>query len=270
MADDTNLNIIDNITSLKIFPLALKEIMREIGNQCYTYFGLPNIFTSIKYKHYDHDYKSCRLLAIDRKMETKKIPVPPILTKYMLDFLCVAAHYQTRYGSADRFLMQCTDSKLVDHALFLTKNTHDSIVSTFIDKSLSTCSTGIIDMKNMIFVWKKFLNERAIPNIIFYDTLKTILKNKLCYDEAKDCFIGITSQYLPVVSSFMQFWEETIKETEGDDQYELGIDEICVLFKNRTPLGKTINEALALEFIQHFYPELSVVNNKTILHIKTA
>ena len=272
IADDTNLIIMDNILPLKIFPLALKDIMREIGNQCYSYFGLPNIFTSIKYKYYDHNYKSCRLLTIDRKMEHKKIPVPSILIKYMLDFLCVAAHYYSRYGSADRFLGQCTDSKLVEHALFLTKNTHESIVSTFIEKSLSPCQTGMIDMKNMIFIWKKFLNERAIPSIIFYDTLKVILKNKLNYDETKECFLGITSPQLPTVSLFMQFWEETIEETDGDDNCELGIDELHVLFKNWLSIGKYSGKAsdiVVLELIQHFYSELSIVNNKTILHVKS-
>jgi hypothetical protein len=270
IANETDeLIIMEANHSLKIFPLALKEIMRDIGNQCYSYFGLPNIFTTIKFKYYDHNYKSCRLLAIDRKMENKKIPVPSIMSKYMLDFLCVAAHYYTRYGSADRFLQQCTDSKLVEHALFLTKNTHDSIVSTFIEKSLSPCSNGTIDMKNMMFLWKKFLNERAIPNIIFYDTLKTVIKSKLTYDEPNDCFMGITSLYLPMVSSFMQFWNETIVETEGDDNSELGIDEICSLFKNWTTLSKHVNEVLVLELIQHFFPELSIVNNKTILHVAT-
>lgn len=49
-----------------IIPPALKDIVREIGNQCYTYFGLPNVFTNIKYKYYDHNYKDCRLLYVDR------------------------------------------------------------------------------------------------------------------------------------------------------------------------------------------------------------
>ena len=242
-----------------IFPPRLKDLMREINNQCYTIFGLPNIFTNIKFKYYDHNYNQCRLISIAQK----KIEIPPMLIKHMLDFLCVAAHYHLRYGSSDKFLQQCIDYKLVEHALFLSKNTPESIVNIFTEKSL-TVSTTSIDTKNMLFIWKKFLDERNIPNIIFYETLKQILKKKLPYNETKDAFAGLTSIHLPNVSLFMRFWEETI-DTDVND-WELEIDEICVLFKHWTNNTKTINEGLVLELIQHFYPETVIENNKYILH----
>ena len=259
--------------TIYIFPPALKDLVREIGNQCYTFFGVPNIFTNIKFKYYDHNYNNCRLLSISQK----KIEIPSMLIKHMLDFLCVAAHYHLRYGSADNFLHQCNDSRLVEHALFLSKNTQESIVNTFIEKSLATSPTAVIDTKNMIFVWKKFLDERNIPNIIFYDTLKTILKKKLNYDETTDCFVGVTSIHLPVVTLFMRFWEETIVFTDqemnddDDDEIndcELEVDEICVLFKHWTNNMKSINEGLVIELIQHFYPDMVIENNKYILHTK--
>jgi hypothetical protein len=252
---------------LYIFPVILKDIMREISNQCYSYLGLANIFSNIKYKYYDHNYSACRLLNVERKWLVK-IPAPPNLTNYMLDFLSVAAHYYTRYGSADKFLQQCSDTKLVEHALFLTKNTHDSIVTTFIDKSLTFCSTGTIDMKNMIFIWKKFLSERNLPSIIFYDTLKTVLNGKLNYDELKDCFTCITSIHLPMVSQFMQFWEETILETEANDNLSIRVDNLCDLFKTWAKSSKPTNE-MVLEIIQYFYPDISILHDTYILNIKT-
>ena len=257
-----------------IFPLPLKEIIREIGNQCYTYFGLPNIFTNIKFKYYDHTYNDCRLLAIERTSGRKKIEIPLIFTKYMLDFLCVAAHYATRYGSADKFLNQCNETKLIEHALFLKKNTPESIVGKFIEKSLTltVCSSSTIDFKNMIFLWKKYLDECGIPNIIFQEALKTFLKAKLVYDENKESFMGVTSIQLPVVSQFIKFWEENIIENEGiisDENDELEIDEFCALFKQWTNIGKSaINDSLIIELIQHFYPDVVIEDNKYILHIK--
>ena len=271
-----------------IFPLPLKEIIREIGNQCYTYFGLPNIFTNIKFKFYDHTYNDCRLLAIERTSGRKKIDIPLIFTKYMLDFLCVAAHYATRYGTSDKFLNQCNEAKLVEHALFLKKNTPESIVNKFIEKSLTLtiCSSttvnpsSTIDFKNMIFLWKKYLDECGIPNIIFQEALKTFLKAKLVYDETKECFMGVTSIHLPVVSQFIKFWEETIIENEGTGEEtaasgddinsdELEIDELCALFKQWTSIGKAaINDTLIIELIQHFYPDIVIEDNKYILHVK--
>jgi hypothetical protein len=64
---DASANEVYITDSIYIFPPALKELVREIGNQCYTFFGVPNIFTNIKFKYYDHDYNNCRLLSIEQK-----------------------------------------------------------------------------------------------------------------------------------------------------------------------------------------------------------
>ncbi len=260
-----------NAATIYILNPALKEIMREISNQCYTYLGLANIFSNIKFKYYDHNYQNCRLLAIDKMYGfygRKKITVPPLLSKYMLDFVCVAAHYAERYSSADHFLEICNDARLVEHSLFLTKNTPESMVDTFIEKSLTSCAAAsTIDSKNIIFLWKKFLEELSIPNIIFYDALKTQLKNKLNYDELTDCFIGVTSIQLPLVAQFLKFWEANITES-GDELNELAIENICALFKTSVNVTKPITDALIFELIQHFYPEVVIENNKTILNMK--
>ena len=258
-----------------IIPPALKDIVREIGNQCYTYFGLPNVFTNIKYKYYDHNYNDCRLLYVDRCYGRKKVEVPPLLIKHMIDFLCVAAHYSTRYGSSDAFLNHCTETKLVEHACFLSKNTPETIVANFIDKTLTLSASSSIDTKNMIFLWKHFLEDIAIPNIIFYESLKTIFKSKLKYDDEKDCFTGITSIHLPAVSQFIKFWDETIitcnDNNDNSENNELEIDEVCVLFKQWCPAShvKMMNDVLILELIQHFYPDIIIENNKFILNVKS-
>ena len=271
-------------TTIYILNPVLKEIIREIGNQCYTYLGLPNIVSNIKFKYHDHNYVDCRLLAIDKIYSAygrKKIAIPPLLQKHMLDFLCVAAHYATRYGTADQFLANCNEPRLVEHSLFLTKNTSDTIVTTFIDKTLTQCTSSSIDVKKMLFLWKKYLDDLSIPNIIFYETLKPILKSKLNYDSKNDCFVGITSIHLPVVSQFIKFWETTItvsnfysdkEETQEtqDNESELEIEEICSLFKSWACLNKnaTINDVFILDLIQHFYPDVVIEDNKYILNIK--
>jgi hypothetical protein len=179
----------------------------------------------------------------------------------MLDFLCVAAFYASRYGTADQFLVNCSETRLVEHSMFLTKNTQESIVDTFIDKSLTSCASSTIDFKNIIFLWKKFLDELSIPNIIFYEALKPLLKNKIKYDEVNDCFLGITSIHLPLVSQFLKFWESTIIE---NDESKLAIADIATLFNY-----KNSSEALILDLIQHFYPDIVIESNKYILNVKS-
>ena len=260
-----------NSLNIYIFPPVLKEIIREIGNQCYTYLGLPNIFTNVKFKYYDHKYVDCRLLSLGHVVK-KKISIPILMKQYMLDVLCVAAHYASRYGNSDNFLQQCNEITLVDHALFLNIHTQENIVNDFIAKTLtigqaaaSASETPTIDLKNMIYLWKKYLDDRAIPNIIFYDVLKTLLKTKLKYDESTEHFVGVTSLQLPIVAQFMLFWDENLLDAL-DTSAELEIDEISSLFKLNT--SKHINDEQIMEIIQHFYPDVVIAENKYIRNVK--
>jgi hypothetical protein len=295
LTEPTEINTTTN--TIYILNPVLKEIIREIGNQCYTYLGYPNIVSNIKFKYHEHNYADCRLLVIDKIYSAygrKKISTPALLHKHMLDFLCVAAHYATRYGTADQFLVNCNETRLVDHSLFLTKNTSEDIVDNFIDKTLTHCVSSSIDIKKMIFLWKKYLDDLSIPNIIFYETLKPILKSKLNYDNKTDCFLGITSIHLPVVSQFIKFWEttitvidsysdnqnkeentpysvpDTVPEPETETEIELEIEEICSLFKIWTSLNKTvtINDIFILDLIQHFYPDVVIEDSKYMLNVK--
>lgn len=275
-----------------------KDFLREISNQCYTFFGISNMFTNIKYKFYDHEYALCRLIHTNDDHKGKNILVPSSLSKYMLDLLCVAAHYSKRYLNADHFLKQCSDTKLAEHALFLNKNTLDKIVDQFIDEMLIKEQAQVqqqqmqvqqqmqiqalalvqpqqqqafskIDNKHLIFLWKRFLDMRNVPNIVFQGSLKNMLKTKLQYDEESDSFLGVTSPFLPLTSIFIRFWETTILEDEGET--ELEIDEIIKLFKGwmtGSKAGMNINEEVILKVIRHFYPEVAIEEDKYILHIK--
>jgi hypothetical protein len=248
-----------------IVPPTMKDFIREMGNYCYTYFGQSNAFQCIKYKYYDHDYQACRLLRVN----DKSITIDSSLYKHMIDVFCVAAHYVRNnvFGSADGFLKKCKDTSLVDHALYLHRNTPEKIVEGFIEKSIQTCPSSVINHKNMIYIWKKFLEERGVPNIIFYDSLTAILKKKLEYDEKSDSFMNVTSVHLPLVANFLQFWDTTM--TEDETEPELEIDEMSSILKNWA--GRSYvdsSDALLIELIRHFYPDVVIDEDKYILNIK--
>ena len=198
------------------------------------------------------------------------------LIKNMIDLLCVASHYSHRYGSADNFLKQCSETKLIDHALYLHKNTLNEIVDNFINKTITPCISSKIYYKNMLFLFKKFLEERNVPNIAFHESLKTLFKEKFKYDDNEECFIDITSTQLPIVSNFITFWDSTISEDSYDEEPELEIDEIITLFKvwmekNKISFNRghmDISETVLLELIRHFYPDIIIEDNKYLMHIK--
>ena len=252
----------------------LKFIIQELEYNCSQHFGLRNVFQHFKYKFYDHDYKKCRLVPFKKKHFTIPIAVTMDMTKYMIDILCVCVHYSNRYGSADAFLDKSSEKTMVDYVKFLSRRTPEEIVDAFIKKSLDTCENGKITTKNMIFIWKKYLEELDMQSVIFHEQLKTIFKTKLSYHSDTDCYVNVTSKHLPVVSLFMEFWESTIttidNENSHENLYEYEIDEITELFRSwiKKP-HLELNDAIVLDLIKHFYQDIDIVDEKYVINIKS-
>ena len=238
-----------------------KAFCKDILNQAYNTLGITHIFNCIKYKYYDHNYQDCRLIMINDIY--KKTTLDKDFYKHLLDFLCVACHYSNRYGSADKFLENSGNIFLINHSLYLKNNNLEIILNKFIEKSIEKCVGVSVKWRNMLYLWKNFLDTMNIPNVAFNAKLKTLLIQNLEYNEETDSFNNITSVLLPQVSSFLKFWDENILKDE--DETELEIDEICNLFKSWA--GKTvysINEEMLLDLIQHFYPDVTIEDDKYI------
>ena len=116
-----------------------------------------------------------------------------------------------------------------------------------------------------MFLWKNYLGEQNIPNIVFYTTLKNILKDKYTYEEDTDSYLNITSTQLPVVAKFIKFWSTVTVEYDS----ELEVDEMLTLFNSgKHSINMNMNETLFVDLIRHFYPDISIVDNKFIQHVK--
>ena len=214
-------------------------------------------------------------------ISTPKTPTPPsghnnstihstnvIQKQSMLDLFCVAAHYSSRFGSADLFIEKvCKDCDVKEHAFYLKNKTDDDILSRFISSTTEPCKGSYITWKNMLYLWKIFIDEEKIPNIFFTNVLKKHLMKRLEYSlevstvynsisnesvmggletggvtgageiseiaeyqENKEMFINITSKHLPLVGKFMSFWNQNI--TCNYSEIELEIDELSTLFLN--------------------------------------
>jgi len=254
-----------NLDLIYIISPKLSPILKNISNYCYNYFENNQICTVFKFKYYDHDYKDCRLVMINDMQGNFELP--EYFYKNILDIFCVSLHYSKRYGSADGYLEESYETELVNHALFLKNTTQENIIDTFIEKTLQKSDSGSnLDMKSMLFLWKKYLKNLELPNIIFQITLKTILKNKLDYDEKNNCFLNITSTHLPLVADFIKFWDTTI--FEDPDSLGFEADELVCLFKRY--LGKSsivIKDDMLIEWIMHYYPHINIKNSKYIHHI---
>ena len=135
-----------------------------------------------------------------------------------------------------------------------------------------------MELKNIHFVWKQFLSNCCLPNVIYSNTLKSIMKETYDYDEETDSFIGITSKYLPVHSDFIKFWENTIKTDSSDENElfdnELEIDELSSLFKvwskqsnEQLMTNGSITEENILKILKHFFPNVEIIEDKFVLNV---
>ena len=216
-----------------------KKLLNEIDNLTWFFLGLNNVNSNFITKyHENNEYENYRLI---NTLETISIEfIQEIVKKLGLDLLCVACHYSTRYTNSDNFLETKIEDELKNRVLFLKMNTPKTIIDAFCDQyieqlpkmgvtggsdctTITTPATTItentyhvkkmnysITWKNMHFIWKKFLSNMGMPNIIFYNTIKNILKERFEYDENNDTFYDVTSKYLPVVSEFIRFWDDNV------------------------------------------------------------
>jgi hypothetical protein len=247
-----------------IVPSNIKELLREIEYLYYTYFGNSGLLNNFKYKYYEHEYAMCRFLSLNKQ----DIPhtLTHLLSKNIMDLFCVCKHYSKRYGSADGFIERINDNELTNYVGFLKNKTPELLVSNFIDKSLNKCSNCSIKTNSMIYVWKKYLQSQNIPNIIFYDTLLTIFKQLLEYDNETDCFKNITSIHLPFVSQFTLFWDTSFQEDENAP--ELEIDELLYIIKKIHPkMYNHLNYEIVIELLHNLYPDVAIEDNKYIMNV---
>ena len=239
--------------NINIISPTAKTLIRKLENLAGEYFGHIPLQNSFRYKYHDHNYNDCRLLIFKNKPTSDMYD---LLQKSIIDIFVVCTYYSNRYISADEYLSVCEDDNLQKRILFLKNNNQEEIVNKFMEAKLLHSDNSTISMKNMLYLWKCYLEEMNIPNVIFAIALKVLFKNKITYNEQDDTFQNYTSLGLPLVSNFIKFWDETIKE--DDNEYYLEIDEICILFKQWGKKNQPINETKLINLIKHFYPDIMI------------
>jgi len=254
-----------------------KKFLVELDAIAYLSMGVTNTSYNIMTKyHENHSFVNCRLIKINDNFGIDMWK--EILIKYGLDLLCVATHYSNRYEDADYFIETKADEELKNYSCYLKNITQPEIVNTFSNKYLQPVNNGTkIGWKNIHFIWKQFLSNYNLPNVIYSNTLKNILKEKYTFDENSESFVNITSKYLPIESDFIKFWEKTIHVSSmnfQDFNNELEIDEICSLFKtwvkncNDDILSNgTISEENVVKILKHFFPDITIIGDKYALNV---
>ncbi len=264
-----------------------KDFITEISNYCYVNFGC-NCNNSIKYKFYEHSFENTRLfnnyfLTID---ETKW---QPFLFTHHIAIICLACHYSNKYSNSDNCLFENNmDDSFIDHVLYLKELSPPHIISDFINNYIEMTIEPIdmqttliptnsdiaqINMKEMLYLWKHYLECKQIPSVIFINTFKAEIIKRYSgyYNSDLDSFIGLSSKHLPIIQLFLEYWNLNIKIDILTD-YEFEISEIILLFKkwviknyNNTIIN--ISEKKVIDILSYFLSDITIFDNKYLLQI---
>ena len=248
-----------NANTKKCITFIESQIKRNIGG-----IDIGSCFVT-KY-HETHELTNCRILNI--RTEFNENIWYHAIGKNILDIICVACHYSSRYETSDQFIFSLDVSDDVrKRVMFLANISKKEIFAFFCDKYLYTIHSDVetsVGWSEIAFVWKHFLNEFDLPSIIYTNALKSLMNERFDHKLDSDEYMNVSSHYLPMVSIFNDFWGKTMTSAD-DDEYELELSEVCLLFKLwlsenlHHKLNHPLTEDHLLKILDHFYP--NVVSN---------
>lgn len=245
----------------------MRQFLDELDNVGISSIGNGNItYKFVTKYHESHSFNNYRLIKMNENYSNEYWR--EILKKIGLNLMCVAAHYSNRYLNSDNFINTRSDEELTNYAYTLKNTTQNGLVEKFIGEFLEKTSEDFkIEWRNLHFIWKQFLSNNNLPNVIFSNSLKNILKSNINYDENTDSFIGITSKYLPVYKDFIQFWNTTITNPDSSVfEDELEIDEISFLFKQWSKSKNILSEENIIRALKHFFT-CEIIEDKYVLNV---
>ena len=169
----------------------MKKLLQELDTIAFCTICNSNTTHNFMTKyHENHAFENCRLIKLNENY--KNDVWRDILKKIGLDMLCVAVHYSKRYENSDNFIENNSEEEFKNYVYYIKNTTPNNIVHDFCNKYIIKTSdnNNKIEWRNIHFVWKQFLSSLSLPNMIYSNNLKNILKEHFyTYDDVSDSFV---------------------------------------------------------------------------------
>ena len=245
-----------------------KDFITTLEENVYHYFkNYYHVNTTFKFNWHDHDYKKCRILNFNKSVKNSSY-WRTFIKYHILDIMSVAVHYSKRYGNSDEYILSKKDeSPPMRNILKLSITSKNEIIDDFIYSVIIKVENDDVSLSfnELLYIWKIYLSNMNLPNVIFQKELKEILNSKI--KNKDDNYLGITSSYHTIIKNLSEFWRENI--TNGENEYE--ISEICDIFKKWLKENKNKNDIVEednmLTLIKHFF-KIEIEDNKIIKNIE--
>jgi hypothetical protein len=276
----------------------LKKLITLIDDICYIISGTKILNNFITKYHENHKLVDYRLIKSIPNFIVNDI-ITDIVNTFGIDIICVACYYSERYGSSDNYILTVCDDESVQSKILYFKNnpSEEYIFNQFTNEYITQTNNNFdatISWKNLQYLWIHFLNSTELPNVIYSDKLKDLLLKKyktmntineekiINVDVSNNTihtnnilFYGITSKYLPSISSFLKFWEKYVYVLDQNtvdniptEQYE--VDELILLYKSVNK-NVSISDKDIINIIKYYFCDthsyIQVIDNKYIIGI---
>lgn len=221
-----------------------KKWFQNIGDMSFFYFKYSkNPIDNIKFKFYNHDFEKCRLLQLKNMAYQSDLDENNYINQNGLNLLCVASHYSIRYQNSENFLNNhCNQPMLIDKIWYLKNNSIDKLLNNFRMKYIEVTEDPklFVREKDLLFLWKDFLQKENLPQIVFLQEMKNLMKQHLSieFDEINNYYKNITSTKLTIIQNFSQFMVKHIEiDSSKTDEYELignelELSEIVIIYNH--------------------------------------
>lgn len=193
---------------------SFKPFIHVLGDHVATTLN-KHITDDFKFKYIAQPFSTCRVIP-------GKVTDRPLKLN-VLSIAAVAAHY-SRCKSGDEFLESC-DRDFASMVRGLKNETPASLVSLFLDEH-TVEGTGSLRFKDLFFLWRVFLRDRSMPNVVSSINLKHILTESGVMDVTEMC-VGRVPRQAPAVLNFKYFWETYVTEDEAN---EFEVSELTELY----------------------------------------
>ena len=184
----------------------------------------------------------------------------------LYNFLVVCCYYSTRYINADKYVTKRNDT-FKNKIFYLKNNTKEEFITKFKETMLVQESGGQIHIKDMFFLWKIYLKQKNLPNMIYKAEFENILKDTM--NSNASFFIDIKSNYLNNTKMVQKFWRDFIRK---EMEEELEISELHTLVtkwaNDKNINCSEFNENNLHDIIEHFYDDVTIENGKFLMGIQ--
>ncbi len=259
-------NILNKKLDLHYFvPIQSKLFFDTLESMChYNFKNKLNITSSVRYRYRGEDYLKSRIIYFTKSIQNKSCWLS-FLKDNLFNFLVVCCHYSTRYINADKYVDK-RNSSFKNNIFYLKNNTKYEFIDKFIIQMTIKEEAGQIRLKDMFYLWKIYLKQNSLPNMIYKAEFENILREKI--ENNNSFFTGIKSHYLNNTKLVQKFWNQSIIK---DNAEELEISELHTLINKWSQDTNNIliafSEDNLQDIIEHFYDDVTIENEKFLIGI---